>query len=241
MIKKYWNKENINYIFKTDWYDYRIYDEFIITYNRLFDTNNQIIFPLIGYHLPKDIYIHDNLNFNEKNNKLIWRGSTTGNSVIENNKRYNIISKNINSNSNFDLGFNNLVQNLLSQELINILHKDSISIQDQINSKFILCIEGNDCASNFPWALLSNCCPLHNYPFTCESYIFGQGLEPYVHFIPINNDGSDLLEKYYWCLNNMDKCEEISNNGKKYMEPYLRDDLFDEVMKVFFTVYPSFL
>ena len=104
-----------------------------------------------------------------------------------------------------------------------------------------MCIEGNDCASNFPWALLSNCCPLHNYPFTCESYIFGQGLEPYVHFIPINNDGSDLLEKYYWCLNNMDKCEKISNNGKKYMEPYLRDDLFDEVMKVFFTVYPSFL
>jgi hypothetical protein len=64
-------------------------------------------------------------------------------------------------------------------------------------------------------------------------------LEPYVHFIPINNDGSDLVEKYNWCINNLNKCEEIANNGKIYMEKYTRDDLFEEVMVRFFNLYPK--
>ena len=64
------------------------------------------------------------------------------------------------------------------------------------------------------------------------------GLEPYIHFVPINNNGSDLLEKYNWCLNNLDKCEEIANNGKQYMKYYVNDNVFDKVMYKFMDLYP---
>ena len=32
---------------------------------------------------------------------------------------------------------------------------------------------------------------------------------------------SDLEEKYNWCLKNIDKCEIIAINGKKYVEQFL--------------------
>jgi hypothetical protein len=119
------------------------------------------------------------------------------------------------------------------------MHKNTVSKKEQMHNKFILNIEGNDCASSFAWSLSSNCCPLHNYPFTWETYIFGSGLEPYVHFIPIENDGSDLIYKYHWCMNNLEKCNEIANNGKKYMEKYLIVDVYDRIMNRFFNLYPN--
>ena len=63
-------------------------------------------------------------------------------------------------------------------------------------------------------------------------------IKPYVHFIPINNDGSDLYEKYMWCINNLEICEEIANNGKEYMKYYLDNDLYHEIIKKFFNLYP---
>lgn len=243
LLKKYWNKDAKNYIITSNWNDGLKYVyEFVITYNRLFNDKDQIIFPLVGYHLPNDwnMKIEDTVNFNQKTNKLLWRGSATGGYEIENNKRYNIISKNVDIHENIDIGFTNLIQPVYinNKQLFERLSKPSLYKGEQIKHKFILNIEGNDCSSSFPWVLASNCCPLHNYPFTFETYIFGQGLQPYVHFIPVNNDGTDLLEKYAWCLNNLDKCEEIANNGKIYMEKYLRQDLFDTIMIKFFELYP---
>jgi len=119
------------------------------------------------------------------------------------------------------------------------MYKAHLDRSQQITFKFILNIEGNDVASSFPWALASNCCPLHNFPFNYEFYTFGLGLEPYKHFVPINSDGSDLLEKYNWCLSNLDLCEEIARNGKIYMENYLREDLYDQVIERFFDLYPK--
>jgi hypothetical protein len=242
LLRRYWHKDSKNYVIKSDWNDTRVYNEFILTHNRLYNNKDQVIFPLTGYHLPSDhnMKIEDHINFKQKNNKLFWRGSTTGVDEIHNNKRYNIVSKNINIHENINIGFNNFCQGVYNNnvDLFLPLYKETIDPCGQVEYKFILNIEGNDYASAFPWALSSNCCPLHNYPFTYETIIFGQGLKPYVHFVPINNDGSDLLEKYEWCLDNLEKCEEIANNGKIYMEKYLRQDLFDSVMIKFFELYP---
>jgi hypothetical protein len=242
VLKQYWKKEdNKKYIIRSNWNDKMSYNEFKLTFNRTINNINQVIFPLIDYQSPT---ILNNLNldnddFKLKNNILFWRGSTTGSGEFYNNVRYNIISKNFNINNNIDIGFNNLCQlNESTRDKYNVYYKSSVNIKDQTKNKFILNIEGNDFSSSFPWALMSNCCPLHNYPFSFETYLFASGLEPYVHFVPVNNDGGDLVEKFEWCLNNLDKCEEIANNGKIYMEKYLRQDLFDKIMEKFFELYP---
>jgi hypothetical protein len=241
ILRKYWKKDSNGYRIASDWNDNREYDMFIITYNRKHNTLDQILFPLSYYTSPQMMRISDNIDFRHKENKLFWRGSSTGHDDININKRYQIISKNFHANPEFDLGFSGFCQNVYTNntEEFNKLRKDFLDKEQQTKFKFILNIEGNDVASSFPWALASNCCPLHNYPFEYETIIFGCNLEPFVHFVPINNDGSDLIEKYNWCMNNLDTCEKIAENGKIYMEKYLREDLFDDIITRFFNLYPK--
>ena len=43
-----------------------------------------------------------------------------------------------------------------------------------------------------------------------------EGLEPWVHYVPVKNDMSDLLEKYEWAESNEDKVKEIVENCYNY-------------------------
>jgi len=243
LVKKYWKKTNLNYFLRCDWRDCIKKNDFIITHNRQYKTNDQVIFLKSGYTTPEAMYIEDKIDFKFKKNSIIFRGATSGcfnmNSNIQKVLRVKFMNNNFNINKNIDIGFSRFIG--LTDEnktILNKYYKEPLSKNIQLEYKFILNIEGNDYASSFPWVLASNCCPLHNYPFSWESYIFGQDLLPWIHFIPVNNDGTDLLEKYNWCIQNLEKCEEIANNGKKYMEPYLDKILNEKILKYFFELYP---
>jgi hypothetical protein len=41
---------------------------------------------------------------------------------------------------------------------------------------------------------------------------------PYVHYIPIKDDMSDLQEKYMWCEEHPEECEKIVENSKKLFQ-----------------------
>ena len=49
-------------------------------------------------------------------------------------------------------------------------------------------------------------------------------LEPYVHYVPLKDDFSDLDDIVAWCENNDDKCKEISVNARKHMEQFMDED-----------------
>ena len=175
--------------------------------------------------------------FTHKNNKIIWRGASNGfgwdkltriSDEIYNNmikikplrrilceKYYNHLNKMI------DIG-------LINNEWVGIKEydlfiKDYISIIEQLKSKFIISIEGADVATNLKWILYSNSVPVMPRPTMC-SWLMEDKLEPWVHYVPLEKDYDDLEEKYNWCLNNLDKCEEIAKNGKKYIEQFLDED-----------------
>jgi hypothetical protein len=57
-----------------------------------------------------------------------------------------------------------------------------------------------------------------------ESWLMEGLLEPYVHYIPLKEDFSDLEDIIKWCKNNDGKCKEISENGKKWMEQFKNKD-----------------
>ena len=40
--------------------------------------------------------------------------------------------------------------------------------------------------------------------------------KPYVHYIPIKKDLSDLIEKIQWCKNNDKECKKIAKNCYKF-------------------------
>ena len=58
-------------------------------------------------------------------------------------------------------------------------------------------------------------------------------LKPFVHYIPIKNDLSDLLEKIRWCRKNDSKCKEIAHNAKLFYNTYLqKNGVLDYLQKL---------
>jgi len=46
-------------------------------------------------------------------------------------------------------------------------------------------------------------------------------LKEWVHYIPVKNDLSDLVEKTVWCLDNYGEAKEIANNAMQFCKTYL--------------------
>ena len=52
-------------------------------------------------------------------------------------------------------------------------------------------------------------------------------LEPYVHYIPVEMDLSDLGKKVEWAIENDDLAREIARNGRDFVKNHLRNNDFD--------------
>jgi hypothetical protein len=105
---------------------------------------------------------------------------------------------------------------------------DTMPTERIMRHKYVMCIEGADVSSGFGWVLASNCVPLHPYPFCYEVWFFN-GLLPWVHFVPLRTDGSDLGEAHAWCVSHPGECEQIAAAGREHMRRMLDADLMREV------------
>jgi len=154
-------------------------------------------------------------SFRKKINKAIWRGSSTG-FIETNGSRFDLVKKYFN-NPKIDVGFSKIVQD---KNQYDKYLKNNMSIKDQLNYKFIISVEGNDVASGLKWQLLSNSIVLMRKP-TIESWLMEFRLRPYVHYVPLKDDFSDIEEQMNWCNNNCERCLNIINRSKSYMEQFL--------------------
>jgi len=88
---------------------------------------------------------------------------------------------------------------------------------EMIKYKYILDIDGNGCTWDATaWKLNSG-----SVIFKTESrwrQWFYDDYLPWVHYVPINDDFSNLQEMYCWCEQNQDKCEEIIKNAKQLFQ-----------------------
>lgn len=97
----------------------------------------------------------------------------------------------------------------------------ALSIVEQMRYKYQILLDGN-CAS-WPgayWRLYSNCLVLKQIS-THKQWYYSL-LQPYVHYVPIANDLSDLVEKIEWAKNNDDKAQEIIKNANKLVADSLK-------------------
>ena len=169
---------------------------------------------------------------NSKMNKLLWRGVDTG--LTNNDIRNKVVIKYQNTlNPDIDIKFKFLVFD--RPPIYNLEHH--MSYADMLQYKFLLSLEGNDVATNLKWILLSNSVVLMAKPTKC-SWFMEDMLIPFVHYVPVCDDFSDVEEQFTWCLNNLDICEKISINATKYMEQFLDEEnekyITNEVIKNYF-------
>jgi hypothetical protein len=222
-------KEKINSSYFYDFYEIACYFPSCFKFNYLFGdvkTNqpiptlvksrpiseenfNSIILPLnTRRHF---IYHFDKINYEKKIDKIIWRGAAF--------KEHRIAFLKAVQHLKFcDVGATNL-----SNKFSKSLTKKRMSIEQQLQYKFILSIEGNDVASNLKWILNSNSVCFMPKPKYETWFMEGTLIENY-HYVLIQDDFSDVEEKYLYYIKYPEKAKEIILNANRYCKNFFNID-----------------
>jgi Glycosyl transferase family 90 len=105
--------------------------------------------------------------------------------------------------------------------------KEKLTIDEHLNYKFILCIEGYDIASNLRWVMSSNSLAVMPKP-TFESWYMEGRLIPNHHYVLIKDDFSDLEERLNYYIENTNEALQIIKNANEYAQQFRnkrREDL----------------
>ncbi len=169
--------------------------------------------------------------YRTKDNRVVWRGATTGsfttwNGAVPYSARFHVAS--LGRKPDFDIGYSKIVQ--ITPETSDLpasaLHErllPPLTMADQLQSKFLLSLEGNDVATGLKWMLLSNSVVLMPHP-TCETWACEGELVPFEHYVPVRDDLSDLDRVHDWCLAHEAQCEDIAQNATTFMSRFLDPD-----------------
>lgn len=104
---------------------------------------------------------------------------------------------------------------------------ERMTIGEQLDYKFILCIEGNDVASNLKWVMSSQSVAVMPKP-RYETWFMEGTLVPDVHYICIKDDFSDLEERLNYFIDHPEKALEIVAAANLYVDQFKdkkREDL----------------
>jgi Glycosyl transferase family 90 len=160
--------------------------------------------------------------YKQKKSMAVWRGGTTGgiSKVVQ---RRDLVSRYY-DNEKFDIGFSAVTQkNNVEERYI----KELLSRDEQLAYKCLVSVEGNDVSTALKWMLVSRSTVLMPVP-SVESWLMEGLLVPFEHYVPLENDFSDLEEKFDWAMSNEAECMAISQNAREYMRPFL--DLEREIL-----------
>ncbi|QQL49181.1 glycosyl transferase family 90 [Mucilaginibacter ginkgonis] len=151
------------------------------------------------------VFVDDNISYADKKDMLIGRGVMTQPHRIRFMERYF-------GHPMCDLGQVNSGGNPQ-------WHKPKISIQDHLQYKFILSLEGNDVATNLKWIMSSNSIAIMPKP-KYETWFMEGTLQGGVHYIEINEDYSDLEDKLNWYLAHESEALKIVKNANAFARQF---------------------
>lgn len=94
-----------------------------------------------------------------------------------------------------------------------------LTIDQQLDYKFILCLEGNDVASNLKWVMSSQSIAVMPEP-KFETWFMEGLLVADVHYIKIKDDYSDLEQRLTYFIGNQDRALHIIKNANAYVQQF---------------------
>lgn len=94
--------------------------------------------------------------------------------------------------------------------------KEFMTIKEQLQYKFILCIEGNDVATNLKWAMSSNSLCFMTKP-KFETWFMEGRLVPGYHYVQVKDDYSDLEQKLEYYIAHPEQAKQIVQNANQYV------------------------
>lgn len=178
--------------------------------------------------------------WNKRKPIAVFRGSSTGTGVtIETNQRLKLayLSKTTPPDTDglplLDAGiteWNLRPRKIKGEKYLKTIDIDNLpfklvpplSPQEQTNYKYIVNVNGHVCAYRLSLELESGACIL----FAESKYKlwYRHLLKPFVHYVPVREDLSDLLDQIKWCKENDQKCKKIAENAVEFASKYLTKD-----------------
>jgi len=157
--------------------------------------------------------------WSEKLSTVFWRGSTTFNKDTDT-SRLDYLAQWINYDDNHtDIAFSKVVRIAgFKREYVKKKYfREKQSLLEMNRYKYLLSIEGNDVATGLKWMLYSNSVVFMSRP-TVATWAMEDLLVPFVHYIPLANDYSNLLEMVKWANEHDEACQEISKRATEFIE-----------------------
>lgn len=96
---------------------------------------------------------------------------------------------------------------------------EKMTIDEQLEYKFILSLEGNDVATNLKWIMSSNSLAVMPRP-KYETWFMEGALVPNYHYILINDDYSDLEERLKYYIEHTEEALGIVRNANEYINQF---------------------
>lgn len=90
--------------------------------------------------------------------------------------------------------------------------RERMTVAEQLDFRFIACIEGNDVATNLKWVMSSNSLPVMARP-RMESWFMEGTLRAGEHYVALADDYSDLAERMEYYLSHPAEAREIIANN----------------------------
>ena len=99
-------------------------------------------------------------------------------------------------------------------DLIDVNPKDVLNKVQQTRYKYILSLAGAGFTGHLPHSLLTGSVVLIQE--TKVQMWFEKDLVPWVHFVPVKSDLSNVYERMKWLQSNQEKSSRIANNSREY-------------------------
>jgi hypothetical protein len=169
---------------------------------------------------------HAELPFRQKKNCLVWRGAPTG-FGFGNNIPHRTVSRQTLVEKYFsypdvliDVGLVLKPNHFPRYAKFSQYSKNELSLKEMLQYKYILSVEGNDVATNLKWVMCSQSLVVAPRP-QIESWFMESQLQPFVHYLPLKDDFSDLEQQIEWAQKNPLRCEEIIRHANAYARSFL--------------------
>ncbi|MGC9459970.1 glycosyl transferase family 90 [Vibrio genomosp. F10] len=177
------------------------------------DNRNSVLFKLDKRRHFR--FVKDKLKYSDKKNMAVFRGAVTQP------HRFRFMQEMF-EHPLVDAGQSN------SSDKNPEWQKPFMSVDEQLQYKFLICLEGNDVASNLKWAMSSNSVvitPKMKY----ETWFMEGTLKAGVHYIEVKGDWSDFDEKIQYYLDHPEEAEKIIKNAHDYVAPF-KDEKLEQLI-----------
>jgi hypothetical protein len=167
--------------------------------------------------------------WDKKINKAVFRGSATGCGMEEDNVRIKAANLSLKYPEYLNAGittFNRKLKKNLNKPLrvidVKLPKASFMTLQEKTTYKYILNLDGHVSAFRLGHEFSLGSVLL--IPKSKYYLWFSHLLEPYTHFVPINDNLDNLIEQIKWCIDNDSKCKTIASNGVEFYKKYLEKD-----------------